>query len=126
MEQGVVQTRASIAGFDPAQRIALLAEARERASAAALERARVAESRRAEQRAAARAIFAEAAGANTTLSIARDDAIGAFVYRAVDRTTGEVVREWPPVQFERFLRQSGVVRDVAADALAGLVVDERA
>lgn len=113
-------------GADPAQRSAALADARRRASQAALQSNEAAEMRRIEQREMVRAIMEEAVGANTRLSIAKSDAADTFIYRAIDMDSGAVVREWPPVQFTRLLEQDGTVTDVTADAAAGLMIDEQA
>ena len=125
METTIGQSGDRLAGVDPAARSAELADARRRASVSALQSAAAAEARRAEQRAETRAIIEHAIGANTRLSIARNDAVDTFVYRAIDRDTGEVVHEWPPVQFARFLEQSGVI-GLTDEALMGLVIDEEA
>jgi uncharacterized FlaG/YvyC family protein len=114
----------AVTGLDPAERTRELADARRRASQAAIADAQAAEARRAESRADVRAILERAVGANTRLSIARNDAALTFVYRAIDRDTGEIVREWPPADFARFLEQNGVNLDLG-DA-SGVVVDEEA
>jgi len=52
---------------------------------------------------------------NERLSIVRDDATGTFIYRSIDRKTGEVVRQWPAesmLQFKAYLRNAeGVLVD---------------
>lgn len=114
-----------LTGPDPGQRSAALADARARSSQAALQRAEAAEARRADQRETVRSIFERAVGANTRLSIARGDGLGAFVYRAIDVDSGEVVLEWPPVRFAEFVRDA--VRGAGeASGGAGAVVDEEA
>ena len=54
-------------------------------------------------------------GQNERLSIQRDNATGTFIYRSIDRETGEVVRQWPVesmLQFKAYLRQvEGVLVD---------------
>ena len=110
---------------DSTQRVAALADARQEASQNALRSADAAEERRANQREAFRAIISNVLGANTRLSIDRNDRIDSFVYRSIDRTTGEVIQEWPPVQFARFLEGQGL-SGVTPDVLAGLVLDEQA
>lgn len=115
-----------VTGIDPAQRSAAHADARQRSSAAALQSAEAAEARRAEQREMVRSILERAVGANTRLSIERNESALTFVYRAIDIDTGEVVREWPPVDFAQLLEENGVAPDLAGDALAGLVFDEQA
>lgn len=111
---------------DPNERAAALANARRAASEDALRTAEAADSRRAEARAETRAILERAVGANTRLSISRPDNAGTFIYRAIDRDTGEVLQEWPPVQFARFLEQSGAGASAIQNALAGGVIDQEA
>ena len=53
-------------------------------------------------------------GQNERLSILKDEATGLFVYRSIDKDTGEVVRQWPAesmLQFKAYLRQGGVAFD---------------
>ncbi len=54
-------------------------------------------------------------GQNERLSIQRDHSTGTFIYRSIDRETGEVVRQWPVesmLQFKAYLRQvEGVLVD---------------
>ena len=57
-------------------------------------------------------------GDDTRLSIDTDEETGKFVYKSVDRKSGEVVRQFPP---EEFLRLIGSMQN-----LEGLVVDEKA
>lgn len=55
---------------------------------------------------------------NTRLQIERDEGSGLFIYRAIDKDTGEVVRQYPTDEILRFIsyfRES-----------EGLVVDNRA
>ncbi len=73
-----------------------LAAARQRASQAALHNADAAEAKRADQREMVRGILERAVCANTRLSITRGDSAGAYVYRAIDVDSGDIVREWPP------------------------------
>ncbi|MFC7050481.1 flagellar protein FlaG [Emcibacter nanhaiensis] len=40
---------------------------------------------------------------NTTLRIDQDDATGIFVYQGVDKSSGEVVRQWPADEILKFL-----------------------
>lgn len=126
MDATIGQSGDRVAGVDPAQRSAALADARRRASQAAVQDADAAEARKAEQLQTARKIIERALGANTKLSIARNDTIKGFVYRAIDVNSGEVVREWPPVQFAQFLREHGAAKALSADALSGLLIDEQA
>jgi flagellar protein FlaG len=54
-------------------------------------------------------------GQNERLSISRDPASGTFIYRSIDRETGEVIRQWPVesmLQFKAYLRHAeGVLID---------------
>ena len=115
-----------VGGADASQRTAALAEARQRASQSALQTAEAAQSRKAEQREMLRSILEQAVGANTRLSISRREGVDSFVYRAIDVNSGAVVREWPPVQFANFLQKHGASQSLAAEAMAGLLVDEQA
>lgn len=126
MDGTIGQNSDRITGIDPVQRSAALADARHRASETALQSAEAGETRKAEQREMVRSILERAVGANTRLSIARNESALTFVYRAIDIDTGEIVREWPPVDFARLLEQNGVGPDLSGDALAGLVLDEQA
>lgn len=125
MDATIGQNSERVAGVNPAQRTAALADARRRASAAALQSAEAAETRKADQREMVRSILERAVGANTRVSIARNDSALTFVYRAIDIDTGEVVREWPPVEFAQLLRENGAAAGLAEDALAGVLIDER-
>ena len=65
--------------------------------------------------AAMRSVEPSLLGQHERLSITRDEATGTFIYRSIDRETGEVVRQWPVesmLQFKAYLRQSeGVLVD---------------
>ncbi len=54
-------------------------------------------------------------GQHERLSISRDEATGTFIYRSIDRKTGEVIRQWPVesmLQFKAYLRNTeGVLVD---------------
>lgn len=54
-------------------------------------------------------------GQHERLSISRDEATGTFIYRSIDRRTGEVIRQWPVesmLQFKAYLRNTeGVLVD---------------
>ena len=126
MDATVGQSTERATGIDPAQRSEALAAARQRASQAALQSADAAEARRADQREMVRGILERAVGANTRLSITRGESVGAYVYRAIDVESGEVVREWPPEQLIQLLEENGVAANLAAEALSGLSVDEKA
>ena len=111
-----------------AQRNEALADARRQARNAQLDAARAAQENRAVQFAETRDLIARAIGANTRLSISRSDASDIFVYRAIDRDSGEIVQEWPPQQFAEFVRQLIIAETGASpsEAAPGGVVDERA
>lgn len=106
-----------------AKRVAALAKARRETSAAQVEAERAAQVRRTKALAATRAAIAKALGVNTRISIARGQSSFAFVYRAVDINSGEVVKEWPPERFVEFVNS---VIPGASDDLAGLLVDREA
>ncbi len=114
-----------LTGGDPAQRASALADARRRASQAALQQNQAAEARKVEQRQRVRAILEEAVGANTRLAIARNESFGVFTFQAIDKATGDVVKEWPPVQFARFLESNGTVTDITASDVRGLILNEQ-
>lgn len=54
-------------------------------------------------------------GQHERLSISRDETTGTFIYRSIDRATGEVLRQWPVeamLQFKAYLRHAeGVLID---------------
>lgn len=104
-------------------RAAALADARKRSNAQHREAASVSRERQAEQIAELRDLIARATGADTRLSILRSASHDTFVYRAIDVNSGEVRKEWPPVQFAEFVNS---LMPGAADQLAGLVVDSEA
>lgn len=109
------------------ERTAALAEARKRAHQQHLQSAQEAEVRQSEQFAAAREAIQRALGANTRLSISRSANAGIFVYRAIDRDTGEVIHEWPPEQFVRLVEALNAEADRAVtEARLGLIFDGRA
>jgi flagellar protein FlaG len=62
-----------------------------------------------------RAIEPSLMGQNERLSISRDEATGTFIYRSIDRKSGEVIRQWPVesmLQFKAYLRNAeGVLVD---------------
>lgn len=55
---------------------------------------------------------------NTKLSINKDDTTGLFVYRSVDRESGEVIRQFPPEDVLKYI--------VSVRKAEGLVVDGKA
>jgi hypothetical protein len=81
------------------ERAAALAENRRRLSTEGRQSAEAARVRQSEQIAELRQVVAEAVGANTRLAIARAPEAPIFLYRAIDRATGEVVQEWPRLEF---------------------------
>lgn len=101
-------------------RAAALADARKRSNAQHQEAASQSRERQAEQIAELRDLIARATGADTRLSIMRSDSRDTFVYRAIDTKSGEIVQEWPPVQFAEFVNS---LMPGAGEQLAGLVVD---
>ena len=119
MNVSIGPNQTAVTGVDPAERTQALADARRRASQSALANAEAAEARRADSFENARDILSRALGANTRLAIARQDESLTFVYRAIDVDTGEIVREWPPADFARFLETNGELLD-----RPGVVVDE--
>ncbi len=121
---GTNSSPSAVTGLDPAQRTRELADARRRVSQAAIADAQAAEARRAESRADVRAILERAVGANTRLSVVRNESALTFVYRAIDRDTGEIVREWPPAEFAQFLQDNGA--NLALGDASGVVIDEEA
>jgi len=62
-----------------------------------------------------RAVSPPLMGQNERLSISRDETTGTFIYRSIDRESGEVVRQWPVesmLQFKAYLRHTeGVLID---------------
>ena len=55
---------------------------------------------------------------NTRLQIDQDKTTGTFIYRSIDTSTGEVIRQWPP---EELLK----LRDAMKD-MEGMLVDHKA
>jgi len=110
-----------------AERSAALAASRKRAQAAQIASAEAARASQSEQFAISSEAIARAIGANTRLSIERTTSTDVFVYRAIDRDTGEVVREWPPQQFAEFLRDiQSVGSQQPVQEQTGRVFDEQA
>lgn len=106
------------------ERTAALADARRHAQQAHLQSAQEAETRQSEQFAKASEAVQRALGANTRLSIARNEAAGIFVYRAIDRDTGEVIQEWPPEQFVRLVEAlNAEMRQEIAEEVLGAIYD---
>lgn len=85
---------------DPgSDRAAALAEARRRASADRVHSAEASTVRRAEKIEEYRAAVAEAVGANTRVAITRAPTSPIFLYQAINQETGEVVQQWPRLEF---------------------------
>ena len=126
MEPRMLSSYDQAATAQLAERNASLAEARRQASEDALARVDAADQRRADNFETARRAVEQVMGANTRLSISRNDLTDSFVYRAIDEISGEVVKEWPPVQFARFLGDQGAPNALIEDALSGNVIDEQA
>ena len=61
-------------------------------------------------------------GENSRLSIERRKNSDGFIYRSIDRETGEVLREWPPERFQEFAEGEGA----SVGRSEGLVVDRKA
>ena len=90
-------------------------------------RARTSQQLRSELTEASREAIAKALGANTRISIERTDAQDVFVYRAIDRDTGEIINEWPPHQFAELLRTAQAGQGAEVDIVeSGVIVDEKA
>lgn len=123
MNATIGQNLTAVTGVDPAQRTQALADARREVSQKALQSAEAAEARRADTRDSVRAQLEQALGANTRLSVARNESALTFVYRAIDIESGEVVREWPPADFARFLDANGLSRELLNET--GAVIDEQ-
>lgn len=126
MDATINQTAERSVGINPAQRQSELAQARREVTQDALQSAQANEARRADQREFVRATLERAVGANTRLSIERDENVPTFIYRAIDDTTGEVVREWPPVQFVQFLQDNNTGQADVESIAQGLIIDEQA
>ena len=110
-----------------AERSEALARARRKLQADTLSAERIAQQSQSELTAASREVIEQALGTNTRLSIEQTDAQDVFVYRAVDKVTGEVVNEWPPQQFVEFVRQvQSDQSNEAAEIQSGTIIDEEA
>jgi uncharacterized FlaG/YvyC family protein len=106
-----------------AERAAALAEARQRASAERARSAEAASARRAANIAEYRAAIADAVGANTRVAISRAPTAPIFLYQAIDRETGEVVQQWPRLEF---IGLSRALAAIDAGPAAGGGVDQQA
>ncbi|MEL7028975.1 MAG: flagellar protein FlaG [Pseudomonadota bacterium] len=64
-------------------------------------------------------------GVNARLSIEAHEKSGDYVYKSIDRNTGEVINQWPPEKFLRFLEAELERLDLVGERV-GVVADERA
>ena len=126
MDATIGQPTRSVTTVDPQQRQAALADARRQATQNALQSAEAGQARKAEQLDFVRTVLERAVGANTKLSIEKRDNLATFIYRAIDRDSGEVVKEWPPVHFAQMLNENGAADQMIAETLQGLTIDEQA
>ena len=108
-----------------AERAAALAESRRKLSAEGQRTAEAAGARRAEQIAELRDVVARAVGADTRLAIMRAPEAPVFLYRAIDEATGEVVQEWPRLEFLA-LSQATRAAAIPDAAAPGSALDRRA
>lgn len=101
---------------DPgAERAADLAAARQRLSADGQRSAEAASARRTREIAVLRDVVANAVGADTRVSITRAPTAPIFVYQAIDEKTGEVVQQWPRLDF---LGHARLIRSAEPDPAA--------
>ena len=70
-------------------------------------------------------ILQSSLGENSRLSIERHEASGRYVYRSVDKTSGEVLSQWPVEGFLSHLEKVIEVQNAEAET-AGLALDEEA
>lgn len=117
MEVHALSHSAAPRGELAGERNAALAEKRRKSTEAQLARADQAKARAADRLAEVREAVARVIGANTRLSISRSESPFAFIYRAIDIDTGEIVHEWPQSRFIDLVR--AVSEDVRADVEAG-------
>ncbi|MEL6378479.1 MAG: hypothetical protein AAFQ29_01800 [Pseudomonadota bacterium] len=68
-------------------------------------------------------IIQQALGVNTRVEIAEGDGANPYTYRAIDINSGEVVNEWPPVQFAALLG-AAVSGESDGIAVIGIALDE--
>ena len=112
-----------------ADRLEALAQARRRLQAEKLQAQQSSREAQSQQLQASREAIARALGVNTRLSIERTNTQDVFVYRAIDRETGEVVNEWPPQQFAELIQsviESGDGAEQVEAPQSGIVVNEEA
>lgn len=106
-------------------RMAALSDARKAAGFEARRNAAESAERRSALLAEAQRILARVVGADTRISISRNENADLFVYRAIDIRTGQVVQEWPPAQFLAFLTEHGSETAQWAREI-GLLIDAEA
>lgn len=70
-------------------------------------------------------ILQSSLGENSRLSIERHEASGRYVYRSVDKTSGEVLSQWPVEGFLSHLEKVIEAQNAEIEA-AGLALDEEA
>jgi len=118
-----LQRSASVVSVESAEnRSQSLERARRSLTAERVADAEQARDRQNAQFEAAREILQRAVGANTRLEIEAADGPSPFVYRAIDISSGEIVSEWPPVQFASMLRATADALSLTAPS--GVTVDE--
>jgi len=118
-----LQRSASVVSVESAEnRSQSLEQARRSLTAERVADAEQARDRQNAQFEAARETLQRAVGANTRLEIEAADGPSPFVYRAIDISSGEIVSEWPPVQFASMLRETADALSLTAPS--GVTVDE--
>ena len=70
-------------------------------------------------------ILQSSLGENSRLSIERHEASGRYIYRSIDKTSGEVISQWPVEGFLSHLEKVIEVQNAEAET-AGLALDEEA
>lgn len=105
------------------ERAAALAEGRRRLTLESRQTAEAARARQSDQIAQLREVIADATGANTRVAITRAPGAPIFLYRAIDQTTGEVVHEWPRLEF---LALAQAARAALAQTDTGRSIDREA
>ena len=64
-------------------------------------------------------------GENARLSIEAHEKSGDYIYKSVDKKTGEVIQQWPPEKFLRFI-EAQLERAEVSDRPSGVIADEKA
>ena len=70
-------------------------------------------------------ILQSSLGENSRLSIEQHDASGRYIYRSIDKVSGEVLSQWPVEGFLNHLEKVIEAQSVEAET-AGLALDEEA